>query len=120
MIQDKMNIEERRKLLMAEIRMHPDVCRVSHYTDNEMYVKCPCPRKCINKYKYHRYTIVDDAVELGGDFRSSHCSVVGSGKPIALLFNENNHRAEKIPFGLNLKTGRVYKRKRKPYKVAQV
>ena len=82
-----------------------------------MYVKCPCPRKCINNYKYHRYTIAeDDTVELGGDFRSSHCSVLGLQSDIALLLNENDHTAEKIPHGLNLKTGRVYKKKRKSNK----
>ena len=109
--------------LLKACRANPNVCRVAYYTDmtisNDtygiMYVKCPCPKRCVNQRKYHMYTITEpDTVESGGtDGRSSHCSVVGSGKPIVLLFEENEHKAQKIPHDLNLTTGHIYKRRRR-------
>ncbi len=109
--------------IVEACRGNPNVCRVAYYTDSAisddthgiMYVKCPCPKRCVNKRKYHMYTITEtDTVENGGtDGRSSHCSVVGTHKPIVLVFNENEHKAEKIPHELNLKTGHIYKRARR-------
>ena len=120
----------RKTALVSACRTNPNVCRVSYYsnfpavdgTQGTMYVKCPCPRRCINRRKYHMYTIVDsDTVDVGGTFgRSSHCSVVGMGESVALVFEENEYRAKEIPYELNLSSGHIYKRRKKPYKVVQV
>jgi len=109
------NVHDVAEMLRSEMRTHPHVCRVKYYTEDDMFVECPCPKRCLNKYKYHKYKITDEAtIPAGGDpQRSSHCSVIGLYTPIVLAFNENNHRAEKIPYGLNMETGRVYKRKQK-------
>ena len=106
---------EKRALLDEQLEINPNVCRVAFYDDEAMYVRCGCTRKCVNNYKYHRYTIVDnDTVSIGGDSgRSSHCSVIGMHKPIVLVFNEGNHSAKKISHGINLETGYIYRRRRR-------